>query len=210
MKPEDITKALQWRYATYNFDSTKKVSDTDLQTILESARLAASSFGLEPWKFLVIKNLEVRAQLQTAGYNQPRFTAASDLIVIAARTDAENLSAELVARAALAQGKTPDDLAQMKTMIDGAMAMKSPEVLQNWTKMQTYIALGTMMETASLLNIDNAAMEGFDGAKVDEILGLSAKNLTVVTILAVGYRSADEAPRPKTRRAYDEVVEVIS
>lgn len=208
MKSEEITKALSWRYAVRAFDTTKKVSDADLQTILEAGRLSPSSFGVEPWKFIVVKNPEIRAKLRAAGYDQPRFTEASDLIIIAQRTDAEHLSAELMDRTALAQGKTAADFQGYKDMLDGAMGLRTAEQNAAWLKHQTYIPLGVMMEAASLLNIDNAAMEGFDPAQVDEILGLTAQHLTAATALAIGYRA--EEGTPKARRAYSDVVEVIA
>jgi nitroreductase/dihydropteridine reductase len=207
MNSEEITKALSWRYAVRAFDPSKKVSDADLQAILESGRLAPSSFGLEAWKFIVVKNPEIRAKLRAAGYDQPRFTESSDLIIIAQRTITDTLSSELVERTALAQSKTPAELQGMRDMLDGSIARMSPEQVEAWLKNQTYIPLGMMMETASLLHIDNAAMEGFDKAQVDEILGLAAKGLTAVSALSVGYRA--EEGLPKTRRTYNDVVEII-
>ena len=80
-----------------------------------------------------------------------------------------------------------------------------------WIKTQSYIALGTMIETASLLDIDNCPMEGFDPKQINTILGLNEKNLSIATILAIGYRGDDVyASKPKVRRAYDEVVEIIN
>lgn len=203
MKSEEITKALNWRYAVKTFDSAKKVSDADLQTILESGRLAPSTIGLEPWKFIVVNDPAVRAQLRAVGYDQTKITEASHLVVITYRTDAENLPTELVARTAKAQGKTVEDLAGLKQMADGAVQGTS-------LKAQAYIPLGMMVETAALIGIDTGPMEGFDPAKVDEILGLKEKNLASTSMLAIGYRGDDAyAALPKTRRAYDEVVEVI-
>jgi nitroreductase len=205
---QEILQALQWRYATYAFDTTKKVSDEDLNAVLESGRLAPSSFGFEAWKFIVVKNADVRAKLRAVGYDQPRITDASDLIIIAQRTDTEHLTDELVARSAAAQGKSVADLEMLKTMAGGALNNMAPDQAKAWLKSQTYIPLGIMMETASLLNIDNAAMEGFNTEQVNEILGLSAKNLSAVTMVALGYRG--EEPRPKARRTHDEVVEIIT
>jgi nitroreductase len=207
MKPEEITKALSWRYAVSAFDTTKKVSDADLQTILESARLAPSSFGLEAWKFIVVKNPEIRAKLRAAGYDQARFTEASDLIIIAQRTDTAVLVNELIARTAIAQSKTEAELQGFRDAVEGALARMTPDQALAWIKNQTYIPLGIMTETASLLNIDNAAMEGFDKTQADEILGLTAKGLTAVSAIAFGYRLSDGLP--KTRRAYNDVVEII-
>ncbi|NCN41420.1 NAD(P)H-dependent oxidoreductase, partial [bacterium] len=77
-----ITEALNWRYATKEFDTQKKVSDDDLKTILESARLAPSSFGIEPWKFLVVTNPELREKIRKVSYDQSKVTDASHLIIL--------------------------------------------------------------------------------------------------------------------------------
>ena len=204
----EIIQALQWRFATRAFDTAKKVSDEDLKTILESARLAPSSFGYEAWKFIVVKNADVRAKLRAAGYDQAKITDASDLVVIAQRTDTEHLLDELVARTATAQNKTAADLEGLKAMAGGALNSMSADQAKAWLKSQTYIALGIMVETASLLNVDNAPMEGFSVEQVNEILGLTAKNLSAVSMVALGYR-AEEA-WPKARRTYDDVVEVVA
>lgn len=212
MQGADIIKALEWRYAVKTFDATKKVSDENLKTILESGRLAPSSVGLEPWKFIVVNNPEIRTKLRAVGYDQTKFTDASHLIVVARRTDAEHLSDELIARASKITGKTPEQLAGLKGMADGSVNGR-PEgaVRDGWLAAQTYIPFTIMMQTAALLGIDAGPMEGFDPTQVNEILGLAAKNLAVVTILAIGYRGTDPyADSPKVRRSYDEVVEVIS
>jgi nitroreductase len=205
-----IIGALTWRRAIRAFDTTKKVSDENIKTILESANLSPSSYGFEAWKFFVITNPEIRAQLRKAGYDQPKITDASHLIVITRRTDTENLSTELIARTAVAQNKTVEDLASFKQMTDGAITGRESGAPRDaWLASQTYIALGIMMETASLLGVDNAPMEGFNPSAVNEILGLSEKNLSAVTMLALGYRSSDAPLTPKVRRDYNEVVEFI-
>jgi len=207
-----IVEALQWRYAVKTFDAKKKVGDEDFNVILESGRLSSSSIGLEPWKFIVVKSPEIRAQLRAAAYDQTKVTDASHLIVIASRTDATALVPELIARTSKAQGKKPEELAGLKGMVDGTIARfaGNTAALNGWLKLQSYIALGSMIETAALLGVDTCPMEGFDPAKVNEILGLSKKNLAVSTILAVGYRGDDPyAKLPKTRRSAGEVIEVI-
>jgi nitroreductase len=206
----DSITALLHRYATNIFDSHKKISDENLQIILESGRLAPSSFGLEPWKFIVVTNPELRAQLRAAGYDQPKITDASHLIVIAQRTDGNTLVSELIERTATTQGVAKENLAGLEQMVRGTMDSRDESTRNTWLKAQTYIALGIMIETASLLDIDTGPMEGFDPTKVDEILGLSAKNLHATTMLAIGYRGEDPAAlRPKVRRAYQDVVEII-
>ena len=208
MKKEILT-ALQWRYATKVFDSNKKASEEDIKTILESGRLAPSSYGIEAWKFLVIKNPELRQQIRVAAYNQAQTTDASHLIVIARRTDVENLTDELVQRTAKTQNMAIESLASMKQMVGGGVqariASKTADV---WVAAQTYIALGMMLETAALLGIDTCPMEGFDPQAVDKILNLPAQNLTATTLLTLGYRGEDKAgKRLKVRREWSEVVE---
>ncbi len=207
----NITEALNWRYATKEFDTRKKVSDDDLKTILESARLAPSSFGIEPWKFLVITNPELRQKLRKASYDQSKVTDASHLIILTRRTDTAPLADELLQRASATGNASPDDLASLKQTVSGAMSRFSPEQYAAWSAKQTYIALGMMMETAALLKVDACPMEGFDAAAVNEILGLSEKNLAAVSMLPIGFRGDDPAAaRKKVRRDFDEVVEFIS
>lgn len=208
---EEIIKALKWRYAVKVFDPSKEVSEEDLNTILESGRLAPSSVGLEPWKFIVVENKDLREKIRTASYDQPKVTDASYLIVIATRTDHEKMSSELIERTMKIQGKSEEDLIGLKQMADNFVSSKlGANKINDWFTYQAYIPLGIMMETSALLNIDTCPMEGFDQSKVDEILGLSLKNLTAETILAVGYRGDDLcATLPKVRREFNDVVEII-
>ena len=210
---DSILKALKWRYATKAFDTTKKVSKDDQKTILEAARLAPSSLGIEAWKFIVVENEEVRKKLREAAYNQPQITDASFIVVTTYRTDVvENIAKEAIERTAKNLHVDEASLASFKQMLDGSIATQnSAGTLNAWVKAQAYIPLGIMLETAALLNIDACPMEGFDPAKFDEILGLKAKDLKSTSVLAVGYRSKDDpaALRPKTRREFGEVVEFV-
>ncbi len=207
----DVINALTWRRAVKVFDTTKKVREQDLATILEAGRLSPSSYGIEPWKFIVVTNPEIREQLVLAAFGQRQVADASHLVVIARRTDTENIAPELIARTATAQGKTPAELDGFLHMVSGAVMRKSEGAVRDgWLAAQTYIALGIMMTTASIMNIDNAGMEGFDNAKVDEILGLTNQHLTSVTFMVLGYRGDDAYSKtPKVRRTMDEIVERV-
>ncbi len=206
-----LTNALQWRYATKVFDKEKKIADEDLNTILEAGRLAPSSIGVEPWKFIVIENPQLRAKLREASYGQPKVTDASALVVIARRTDVrENIARELLERTAKAQGVTLESLGGLKGMAEGGIGGKNDQELDAWVRTQVYIPLGTMIAAASLLGVDSGPMEGFDAAKVDEILGFPGKHLKATTMLALGYRGEDPAAtRAKVRRDFAEVVEFV-
>lgn len=201
---KDILDALNWRYAVKEFDATKKISQEDMDTILESARLAPSSIGLEPWKFIVVINEELRAKIRTVGYDQSKITEASHLVVIARRTDVDVLPTG----AAKAQEKSLEDLEGLKGMAEGGLAAKKATNSSDaWMMSQTYIALGMMVESAALLGIDSCPMEGFDAGEVDTLLGLEEQGLTTTSMLAVGYRGDDPyAKLPKTRRTADEVI----
>jgi len=206
-----IIATLNHRYAVQIFDAVRKISPKDLHTILESARLAPSSVGLEAWKFIVVENIELRAQIREAGFGQVKITDASHLILLAYRTDHENISRERLERTAKTQNVEVESLAGLKKMTEETIASKvSTGEYENWAKAQTYIALGIMIETASLLNIDTGPMEGFDAKKVGELLHLPEKNLKVATMLALGYRGKDPiAQRSKTRRDFTDVIEYI-
>ena len=208
---EKIISALNWRYAVQVFDPSKKVSEQDLTTILESGRLAPNSFGLEPATFVVVTNPDVRAKLRAVGYGQPKITDASHLIVVTRTTNPrEHIVDDRILRTAKIQKQDVAALDGFRKMLDGTLASRDDAALDSWLKAQTYISLGMMMETASLLGVDNAAMEGFDVKGVDEVLGLSAKHLTATTMLAIGYRGEDEAAtRPKVRREFDDVVQFV-
>lgn len=210
MNAKNILEALEWRRAIGIFDPKEKISDEDLKTILKAGNLAPSSFGTEPWKFLVITNSELRKKLRAVGYDQPKITDASHLIVIARRTDVENIVPSLVERTAKIHGKAQEELEGLRQMVGGAIQARG-EGVDHWLASQTYIALGIMMETASLLHIDNAAMEGFDPHGVNEALGLKQKNLFAVTMLALGKRAHDDpvSARAKVRRDFNDAVEVL-
>lgn len=208
---EHIVKALEWRYAVQGFDASKKVGESELRTILESARLAPSSFGLEAWKFIVVENPEIRERLKAASYDQSKVTGASHLIVLARRTDTRaNIVRERIERTARVQDQDIASLDGFKGMLDGVIASRDDASLDAWNARQAYIALGVMMETASLLGVDNAAMEGFDPKAVDTILGLGEQHLAATVMLALGYRGEDSAAtRPKVRRDFDEVIAFV-
>ncbi|MCX6800456.1 MAG: NAD(P)H-dependent oxidoreductase [Candidatus Falkowbacteria bacterium] len=208
---KEILKALNWRYSVQIFDKTKKISADDLQVILESARLTPSSYGLEAWKFIVVENPAIRLQLQEAGYGQSKIADASHLIVLTRRTDlVENILNEKISRTVKALNIEEESLSNLKQMVANHLNNSPADALSAWAKSQTYIALGVMTATASLLGIDNGPIEGFMPDKVDEILGLKTKNLTATLMLALGYRGEDpNASKPKIRRNFADVIEFV-
>lgn len=204
-----ILDALNWRYATKKFAPEKKISEETLMGLLEVLRLSPSSFGLQPWKFLVIENPEIRKKLHAAAWNQPQVIEASHLLVFCRRTDInEQLVNAFIESTAAARGVSTEDLSGMHEMIAGFITNSSPEALAQWSARQTYIALGILLEACALQKIDAGPMEGFSKESFDEILGLSDKHLASVVICALGYRAPDDkyATAAKSRFALDQVV----
>ncbi len=196
---------LSWRYATKKFDTNRKVSDTDLEQILEAIRMTPSSFGLQPYHFYVVTNQEIKDKIQAAAYNQPQIGTASHLIVFVARTDFDTNNDEYFN---LMSGGNPEARAQMKgfeDMLTGFGESKTPVDYLSWASKQTYIAHGFGLAACAELQIDSCAMEWFDPTTVGEILGLPVDQRALV-LLPIGYRAEWEAPRgPKVRFPKEEL-----
>lgn len=207
-----INENLRWRYATKMFDTSKALSETDLHTILEAGNLAASSFGLQPYQFVVVTDEAKKQALVEHAYGQIQIAENGALVVIATRTDVNaDYVAEYTARIETTRGLPNGSVDGYKDMMVGAVTSRTPEAQLAWTQKQAYIALGTMMAAASELHIDNAALEGFNPDKFNEVLGLSALNLHATTLLVLGYRSPEDATQnyAKVRKDIKDIVVTI-
>ncbi len=195
----NLIERLNWRYATKRYTNVK-VPPEKLQRILEAVQLSASSFGLQPYKVLVIENEELRKKLLPAAYNQPQITEASHILVFAVW---ENITSEkidqYIQRIADVRGITVESLADFKGRLASLPARPAEQNL-NWAARQTYIALGTGLVAAALEGIDASPMEGFNPAEFDEILNLKEKGLKTVSIMALGYRDAEKDPVSKFKK----------
>jgi len=207
-----IIENLKWRYATQQFDTSKTISDADLNTILEAGNLTATAYGLQPFTLVVVKDEAKKAALVEPAYGQAHFAHNSALILLAVRTDLdEAYITEYVERTAKTRGLDVTMLDGFKNMMIGDLTNRTPEARIAFAKEQAYIALGTMMATASELRIDNHAMSGFNADAFDEILGLKAHNLHATVCLALGYRAADDAWQhyAKVRKDLKDIVVTI-
>ena len=190
----EILKALEWRYATKQFDTEKTVSEKEFDEILKVLNLSPSSFGLQPWKFIVVSDKTLRKRLREAAWNQPQVTDASHLIVLCARTDLnEACIKEYIGSVAKTRNVSRENLKGYEDMILGFRKALTEEQTLAWSKNQVYIALGFLLEACALKRIDACPMEGFDPKKVDEILGLKEQNLTSAVLCAIGYRSRKDS-----------------
>ena len=205
----DILEGMKWRAAINKFDTAKKLTDDQIKKLMETVFLTPSSFGLQPWRFLVVTNPEIRAQLQVAGYNQPKIAEASHLVVFAVEKIVDDkLVDKYMASVGKIRGMAPEALKGYADMIKGSIAGRTPEQNVEWATRQVYIALGTLVAAGAVEGIDVAPMEGFDPKKFDEILGLDKLGLSAVVIAAVGFRSADDpvSKMPKVRYSKDELM----
>ena len=207
LSPETAIHQLQWRYAVKKFDSSKIIPDATWTALEQSLVLAPSSFGLQPWKFFVVKNSEVRSQLLEHSWNQAQVVDASHLVVLAIKKDMNDTDVDrYIACQAEAHGTTVDALAGYTGMIKGFMGRNAS--VNDWSARQVYIALGQYMTTAAMMGIDTCPIEGFVAPKYDEILGLTELGYASVVLCPAGYRSAEDkyATMPKVRFATDDVV----
>lgn len=209
--PSDLLSALNWRYACKVFDPTKKIPAETWAALEESLVLTPSSFGMQPWKFLVIQDAELREQLVPHAWRQRQVADASHLVVMTvpkAMTEA-HIDANIL-RMTEVRGGTADALMGFRKMVTGFRdGLEAKSELQQWAKLQAYIALGQFMLAAAMLGVDSCPMEGFVPEKFDEILGLDAQGLTATVLCPVGYRHEDDryAVLPKVRFTAADVIE---
>lgn len=207
---QQIAEALSWRYATKKFDAAKKLPEADLNALLEAGRHAPSSYGLQPWKFIVVEDAALRASLRAVAWDQPQVTDASHLVVLCRRdTMTEVDVAKLIDATTVTRNAPAGVLDGYRDMMLGSLAGKTAEQLSAWNARQVYIALGFMLESAALMKIDACPMEGFDNAKFDELLGLGGTGYTSTVLCALGYRDPSDsmAPMAKVRYSAAEVIE---
>jgi nitroreductase len=205
----NFSDALRWRYATKKFDPTKTVDEPIVEQLLDAANLSATSYGLQPFKLVLIQNQELQDQLITSSYGQRQVADASHVIVVAARTDvdAEYIS-QYVDFIESERGLDPGTMDDYKAIMTGAVTGMSADAMSDWTAKQAYIVLGTLMAACATHQIDACPMEGFVAKEYNEILNLDQHNLSAVVVLPIGFRAVDDINQnnKKVRRPLDEMV----
>jgi nitroreductase len=197
-----------WRYATKKFDATKKISTEDLNFLKEAIRLSSSSYGLQPYKIIIVENPELRAQIQPAAWGQSQIVEASHLIVFAHRTSIKEVEIEeFFENMSNTRGIPADALAGYKGFVKGNVAKLSDDATSIWNSKQTYLAMGNLLNAAAELKIDVTPMEGFEPAKVNEILGLEDLGLNASLLATIGYRHEEDATQhyKKVRKSNEEL-----
>lgn len=216
---QEIIDAFQFRHACKKFDSTKVVSEEDFSTILEAGHLSPSSFGFEPWKFLVIQDANLREKLFPVSWGaQNSFNGASHFVIILARKKIDTIyNSEYITKIMSEVQNLPKDVADGRRAAFESFQKNDFNLLENdraifdWASKQTYIALGNMLTAAAFLQIDSCPIEGFNIEKVEKILEnegiLDTEHFGVSVMASFGYRAGE--PYEKTRQPLDAVVQWV-
>lgn len=189
-----LLQALNWRYATKAFDPQRRIAAATWEALEQSLVLTASSYGLQPWRFLVITDPAIRSQLRPHSWNQSQITDCSHLVVLLSKRTITTADADqLIAATAERRGLEPGVLAGYRQMIqvdliDGPRSA----VIDEWAARQVYIALGNLLTSAALLEVDTCPIEGFSPVEYDRILALEGSDYRSCVVCACGHRSADD------------------
>ena len=208
---DEYLNNLMWRYATKKFDAQQKLSSAETDMLEETLRLAPSSFGFQLWKFYRIDDPAVRAAVKDASYGQSQVTDASHLYALTSKVaPTEQDVIDFIESIKTTRGATDESLASYKQSLEGAISGK-PEDVAAWTAKQVYIALGFLLAAAAQHHIDACPMEGFDPAKVGEIIGAAKEGYAVNVLCSVGHRGADDsyATQKKARYPKERVIKTI-
>lgn len=208
----ELIENLKWRYATKQYDPSKKVRVADIEKIKEAIQLSASSYGLQLFKVLNIENESIREKLKPISWGQSPITDASHLFVFCNYADVQdehiddylNLKAEV-------QGIEISNLNGFGDFMKSKLKEKSSEEISSWTAKQTYIALANVLNACAELKIDSTPIEGFELDKYNETLGLKERGLEASVVIAMGYRSSEDPTQnaKKVRKPLDVLFEEI-
>ncbi len=213
LNSDKLLEAQKWRYATKKFDANKKLDENTWQAIEDSLVLTPSSYGLQPWKFLIVQNQDMRKELMSASWKQAQVVDCSHMIVfvVKEKLDEAHIDANLKAIVET-RGVEASSLEGLKKMMMGDLVNGArSQVITEWAARQAYIALGNLMTTCAVLGVDACPMEGIDPKKYDQVLGLVDSGWKTVVACPIGYRASDDkySTMKKVRFPNAEVVKII-
>ncbi|WP_418263236.1 NAD(P)H-dependent oxidoreductase [Flavobacterium faecale] len=197
-----------WRYATKKFDASKKISAEDLDFLKEAIRLSSSSYGLQPYKVLIVENPELRAKIQPAAWGQSQIVEASHLVIFANITDVNETTIDQYFQNISKTRNIPhENLSGFADFMKSKILPLSSETKNIWTSKQTYLAMGNLLNAAAEKQIDVTPMEGFIPEQVNEILGLDELGLNATLIATIGYRHHEDDTQhyKKVRKSKEEL-----
>ncbi len=203
---------LEWRYATKQFDSSRKVIQEDLEMLKKAVLLSVSSYGLQLYKILIVEDKKLKERLRGASWNQNQITDSSHLFVFCNYTRVHPTDVDEFIRNVSEVRNVPiQDLEGYRNSMKDAIANKSEQETQNWLERQPYLALSNLLLACAELKIDACPMEGFISEEYNEILNLKEEGLNACVIAAVGYRSSEDKTQfqPKVRKSKERLFKHI-
>ncbi|MDE5591790.1 MAG: NAD(P)H-dependent oxidoreductase [Helicobacter sp.] len=219
---KQIIDIFNFRYACKLFDNTKKISESDFGVILESARLSPSSFGLEPWRILVVNSQNLRDKLKPVCWGGVHaLEGASHFVVILARKKIDFVQGSAYLQYMVEEvQKLPSDIQQIKKdffnrfILEDFALLQSERKIFDWAGKQCYIALANMLTAAAALGIDSCPIEGFNEQGANTVLQdfgvLDSIHFGVCVMVGFGYRGEDKnAKRQKTRQDLEKIVQYV-
>lgn len=199
---QDLLQQLHWRYAAKKFDPNRKLDESTWSALEESLILSPSSYGLQPWKFLVVVNQDLKDQMPAISWNQQQPKDCSHMVVLAARKSLDATYVDNYMETVTRVRELPADAMAKYREILVSTVEKMPEHL-NWNARQVYIALGQLMVACAMLGVDTCPMEGIDAPAYDKLLGLEDSDYTSVVACAVGYRHPEDAQAQAKKVRFD-------
>ncbi|MBL8012895.1 MAG: NAD(P)H-dependent oxidoreductase [Candidatus Omnitrophica bacterium] len=188
-----MNEHLHWRYTTKKFDPARVIPPEEFSFLLEVLRLAPSSYGLQPWKFVIVRQPHIREKLKEYSWGQSQVTEASHLLVFCARTRIDDqYIRKHIEHIAKIRNVSVDSLKNYEKGMQNFVVSQTPQELADWIKRQVYIPLGMLVAECAHRKIDASPIEGFEVAKVDALLGLPDEGVTSLAFCALGYRAADD------------------
>ncbi len=213
LTPDSLLTQLRWRYATKQFDATRKIPADVWAALEEALILTPSSFGLQPWKFIVVTDPAVKQALVPVSWNQTQPADCSHHVVFTARTSLGEAEVDaFIASTAATRGVTVESLTGYRNIIAGFAAKAAKEGwLKEWATRQAYIAIGSFMTNCAMLGLDACPMEGIAPDQYDKILGLEGTGYATVVACAAGYRAPTDkyAELAKVRFAAGDLIKHV-
>ena len=210
VSPDKLIDCLQWRYATKGFDPAAKIPAADWQALEQALILTPTSYGFQPYRFVVVTDQATKEQFVPHSWNQKQPAECSHFVVFAAKESVTEADVDhYLARVAEVRGLAVETLAGFKKALSGDILHGPRSKSQHeWATRQAYIALGNFMTAAALVGVDTCPMEGINPAKYDEIIGLPARGYRTVVACAAGFRSptCKYAATPKVRFSAEELI----
>ncbi len=201
--------AMDFRHACKLFDEDKKISNSEIREILEAGRKSPSSFGMEPWKFLVITNEELKAKIRPYCWNQPQITSCSHLVIVLSAIESLKVESGIPQKRFKRREMTKEKFDFYVELYSKHLenTLSSDDNIYCWSARQAYIAAANMMTCAATLKIDSCPIEGFERENLQNVLNLDISKYQVALVLPFGYRVNPQSTQQ--RLAFDEVVEFI-